>query len=165
MEKFKLYHLSSSFKWAITTYFFLVTLGFGMAGMMSYTTYGLSHEKTVQFYLGNPAEGEAAFPKPFAYLVPTTHVHSYTMPMVFLTVWLAFQWVPIRSPLKKGIILGGTISILIYNTAPYLVRYVFPKTVVFFTVGGIGLFTFFLWPAGLVLYETWVGFKTKETHS
>ena len=155
---FRLNHLSSTFKWALTAYLFLVILGFGMAGLMSYTTYGLSHEKTVHFYRGDPAEGDS-IPKPLAYLVPTTHVHSFTMPIVFFSVWLALQGVPLRSRWKKGMIVGGVVSILIYNAAPYLVRYFFPQTVVFFTLGGIGLFFFFLWPTFLVLYETWFGFK------
>ena len=33
------------------------------------------------------------------------------------------------------------------------------QTVVFFTLGGIGLFFFFLWPTFSFLYETWFGFK------
>jgi len=153
---FRLSQLSSTFKWALTAYLFLVTIGFAMAGLMSYTTYGLSHEKTVHFYLGNPAEGDT-LSKPLAYLVPTTHVHSFTMPIVFLTVWVALQGVPLRPRWKKCIIVGGVVSILIYNAAPYMVRYFYPQTVVFFTVGGIGLFLFFLWPAFLVWYEMWFG--------
>ena len=158
MENIRLHRLSSPFKWALTAYFFLLSLGFGMAGLMSYTTYGLNHEKTVHFYLGNLEEGDA-MPKPLSYLVPTTHVHSFTMPLVFLTLWIALQGVPSRAHFKRFVIFGGTLSILIYNSAPYLVRYVFPETVSLFTVGGIGLYLFFFWPMGAILYETWFGFK------
>ncbi|MFO1518326.1 MAG: hypothetical protein U1F57_01465 [bacterium] len=129
-----------------------------MAVFQSYERYGLSHEKTIHYYLGNPEEGDA-MPKPLSYLVPTTHVHSFTMPLVFMAAWIALQGVPLRSRTKKWMILGGTFSVLIYNAAPYLVRYMWPKAVLLFTVGGTGLFLFFFWPTLLILYETWIGFK------
>jgi hypothetical protein len=94
-------------------------------------------------------------------LLQTAHVHSFTMPLVFLSVWLGLCWIPIRVSLKKFLVAGGAFSILIYNMAPFLLRYVSPKAVSLFSVGGIGLFFFFLFPAVLILYETWVGFSCK----
>jgi hypothetical protein len=103
-----------------------------------------------------------ALPKPYGHLLSVTHIHSYTMPLVFLTVWLGLQGVPLRSAWKKIIIIGGALSILLYNTAPYLLRYVSPRAAFLFTVGGVGLFLFFLWPAGAILCETWWGFSPKD---
>jgi hypothetical protein len=159
---FRLHHLNSSFKWAISAYVFLVALGFCVAGLQSYDRYRLSPEKTREYYLGNPAEGEMAFPKPYGHLISITHIHSYTMPLVFLTVWIGLQWVPLRSAWKKTAVVGGALSILLYNAAPYLLRYLFPRSVFLFPAGGTGLFLFFFWPAGAILYETWFGFPPKE---
>lgn len=162
MEKFKLSALSSSFKWAITAYLFLAGLGFGAAALQSYDRYRWNHEKTIQHYLGDLAEGEIALPKSYSYLLGVTHVHSFTMPLVFLTVWIALQGVPLRPGFKKAMILGGALSILLYNAAPYLVRFVAPSWVGLFTLGGVGLFLFFLGPVFFILYELWFGFLREE---
>ena len=157
--KFRFSHLPSSFKWAITAFLLLASIGFGVAGLQSYERYKLNMEKTIHHYSGDPAEGEMAVPKPYGYLLSVTHVHSFTMPLVFLTVWIGLQGVPNRSALKKFFIFSGALTILLYNGAPYLVRYRSPDWVLLFPLAGIGLFIFFFWPAGMVLYETWFGFK------
>ena len=159
---FRLYHVNSAFKWALTAYLFLVTLGFGVAGLQSYDRYHLNHEKTREYYLGDPAEGEMALQKPYGHLLSVTHVHSFTMPLVFLTVWLGLQGVPLRSAWKKSLVSGGVLSILLYNAAPYLLRYYSSHTAFLFSVGGIGLYFFFFWPVCLILYESWIGFLPRE---
>jgi len=159
MEKIRLNQLPLSLKWAITAFLFLTSLAFGVAVWQSFERYELNHEKTSQYYLGDPAEGESAIPKPLGHLVSVTHVHSFTMPLVFLAVWIGLQGTPLASRWKVVICLGGFLSILTYNTAPYVVRYYSAHSAFLFTVGGIGLFLFFFWPAGAILYETWRGFK------
>ena len=154
--------LPTSFKWALSLYFFLVTLGFGFAALMSHNRYDFDHEKTIQYYLGDPADGPDAFQKPYAQLLGVTHVHSFVLPLVFLTIWLALQYVPLRSQkFKVFLYLGGTFAILIYNAAPYLVRFVAPHWVIAFTIGGIGLFVFSFVPISLIFYEMLLGFKTQ----
>ncbi len=154
--------LPSSFKWAISAFVLLTCLGFGGAALMSHDRYEWSHEKTIQYYLGDPAEGEAAFKKPYSHLIGITHVHSYTMPLVFFVIWILLQGVPTSSGFKKWMVLGGSASILLYNLAPYLVRYVSLKSVSVFTVGGIGLFLFYFLPAFFILFEIWFGKKEEE---
>ncbi|MBL7685930.1 MAG: hypothetical protein JNK65_07860 [Deltaproteobacteria bacterium] len=152
-NSFLLRYFSTSLKWTLTCYFFLVSLGFGVALLQSYERYQLNHQKTIEYYLGNPEEGEMALAKPLGYLVPTTHVHSFMMPVIFLTVWIALQGVSLGESSKKIIISGGLLSMLIYNAAPYLLRYQSPKYVHAFTVGGIGLFLFFFIPVLLIYLE------------
>ena len=159
MEKIRLRQLGPSLKWALTAFLLLTSLAFGVAALQSFERYRLDHEKTTQYYLGDPAEGEMAIPKPLGHLISVTHVHSFTMPLVFLAVWLGLHGVPLRSSWKKTICVGGTLSILIYNSAPYVVRYLNPHSAFLFTVGGVGLFFFYFWPAGAILFETWRGFK------
>jgi hypothetical protein len=155
MIKARLNQLPRSFKWAITAFVLLASLGFGVAALMSLNHYGLSHEKTVTYYLGN--EAEYAFPKLYSQILQTAHVHSFTMPLVFLGIWIALQFTGLRSRTKSLMVLGGTISIVIYNAAPFLLRYFTPRAAWLFTVGGVGLFVFFLVPAGIVLYDLWFG--------
>jgi hypothetical protein len=125
--------------------------------MISHDRYGLDHSQTAVFYRGD--EAQMAFPKLYGQLIQTAHVHSFTMPLVFLSVWLALAFTPLSGALKKFLIAGGALSILIYNAAPFLVRYASERWVSLFTVGGIGLFVFFLVPTALALYETWLGFS------
>lgn len=159
MEKNRLSQLPKSCKWAITAFLLLTSIGFGVALLMSCEHYGISHQKTVTYYLGN--EQEMAFPKLFSQLLQTAHVHSFTMPLVFLMVWLGLQWTPLRSSFKTSSVLGGSISILLYNSAPFLLRYGSPKAVWLFSIGGTGLFVFFFIPAIAILYETWVGYGAR----
>lgn len=163
MEKIRLKNLPSSLKWAISAYFLLASIGFIFAALMSHDRYDFDHQKTIQYYLGDPADGEAAFKKPLSHLLGVTHVHAFMLPLVFLTLWIALQGVPVRTGFKKLIVFGGALSILIYNAAPYLVRFVSADYVFLFTVGGIGLFLFFLGPSGIILREIWTG-KQKENH-
>lgn len=155
MEKIRLKNLPSSFKWLLTAYFLLVSLGFVFAALMSHDRYGFDHQKTIQYYLGDPADGEAAFKKPFSHLLGVTHIHSFTLPLVFLTLWIALEGTLLKSRHKKIIIFGGCLSILIYNASPYFVRFVSPHYVSAFTIGGIGLFLFFFAGVGVIFSNLW----------
>ena len=161
MESPRLYLQNSGLKWAITAFLLLTAVGFGVAGLMSREHYGLSHEQTILYYRGDETGGGMEMPKLYPQLLQAAHVHSFTMPLVFLTVWLGLHFTPLAPRWKKAIILGGTLSILIYNAAPFLLRYYSVRSATLFTVGGIGLFLFYFLPAGLILYETWIGFSTR----
>lgn len=155
MEKIRLKNLSSSFKLLLTTYFLLVSIGFVFAALMSHDRYDFDHQKTIQYYLGDPADGEAAFKKPLAHLLGVTHIHSFTLPLVFLTLWIALEGTLLKSRYKKIIVIGGCLSILIYNASPYLVRFISPHYVSAFTLGGIGLFFFFFAGVGIIFSDLW----------
>lgn len=156
----RLHDQGGGLKWAITAYLLLLSLAFGIAGMMSREHYGLSHEQTVVYYLGDEANGGMQMPKLYSQLLQTAHVHSFTMPLVFLSIWLGLHFTPLGDRKKKVLIVGGALSILTYNAAPFLLRYYSVKAVDLFTVGGIGLFFFFFVSAALILYETWIGIKS-----
>ena len=155
----RLKHLNGGWKWAVSAYLFLASLGFLVAGLMSRLHYHLDHQKTVEYYLGNEAQGGMAMAKLYSQLIQTAHVHSFTMPLVFLSVWIGLALTPLSLRFKKLLIAGGAFSVLAYNAAPFLVRFHSADWVFLFTVGGIGLFLFFFLPAALVLYETWWGLK------
>jgi len=159
MEKPRLNRATSSLKCGVTAFLLLSGVGFVIAGLMSHQHYGLDHARTVVHYLGDEASGGMQMAKLYSQLLQAAHVHSFTMPLVFFTLWTVLHFTPIRSSWKNLMILGGTLSILAYNAAPFLVRYQSPHYVGLFTVGGVGLFLFFFLPAGLVLYETWLGFS------
>jgi hypothetical protein len=84
------------------------------------------------------------------------------MPIVFLTVWLGLNWVPLKADYKKIFVFGGALSILLYNLAPFAVRYGAPKFVWLFSIGGSGLFLFYFIPAILIFYETWWGWGREK---
>lgn len=157
METKRLNNQTTTFKWALTFYLLLSLVGFSVAGMISKDRYSFDHEKTATYYLGN--ETEMAFPKLYGQLIQTAHVHTFTLPLVFLVVWLGMAYVPVSKTLRVLLMLGGVFSILIYNGAPFVLRYVTSKGAFFFTVGGVGLYLFYLIPAFLLLYETWLGFN------
>lgn len=161
MDTPRLKNFDGGIKWAVTAYLLLASLGFGVALLMSYMHYGLDHQKTVVHYLGNEAEGGMEMAKLYSQLLQTAHVHSFTMPLVFLSVWIALAFTPLASGFKKLLVAGGALSVLIYNAAPFLVRYESKDWVFLFSVGGVGLFLFFFLPAALVLYETWWGLKDR----
>jgi hypothetical protein len=160
MEIPRLHHQNKTLKLALTAYLFLSILGFSIAGLISHQRYGFDHKQTIEFYLGD--ESQMAFPKLYSQLITTAHVHSFVMPLVFLILWLGLTLVPLRAGWKGLFILGGTLSILTYNGAPFLVRYHSPQWVWLFTAGGIGLFFFYLVPAGAILYEAWFGFQNSR---
>lgn len=152
-QPFLLRNLSPFLKKIIFLYFLLTSLGFGVAALMSYDKYHYDHQKTRNYYLGDPAEGEEAFKKPYAQLIGVTHVHSYTMPLVFLMAWLALSGVAQSDKTKLFLVMGGALAIVTYCAAPYALRYGPEKSVYLFTVGGIGLFTFYFIPVLLVFSE------------
>ncbi|MCC6272162.1 MAG: hypothetical protein IT572_01735 [Deltaproteobacteria bacterium] len=160
MESPRLYRQNGGLKWAVTAYLLLTSVAFGIAGLMSRQHYGLSHEQTAVYYLGDEASGGMQMPKLYPQLLQTAHVHSFTMPLVFLSVWLGLHFTPLKPGWKRALVAGGALSILIYNAAPFLLRYYSPHAASLFTVGGLGLFVFYFAPAGLILYETWIGFQT-----
>ena len=142
-------------KWALTAYLLLSVIGFFVAALMSHQHYGFDHEKTVIYYLGD--EAQMAFPKLYPQLLQTAHVHTFTMPLVFLPVWIGLSFTAWKTSLKKLFIVGGALSILTYNAAPFALRYGSPQAASLFTVGGVGLFFFYLVSALILLAETWLG--------
>ncbi|MCE9626055.1 MAG: hypothetical protein K8R69_11505 [Deltaproteobacteria bacterium] len=163
MESPRLHRQDVGLKWAVTCFLLLTGIAFLIAGLMSREHYGFSHAKTVAYYLGDEAQGGMELPKLFSQLLQTVHVHSFTMPLVFFALWLGLHFTPIASGLKKFFIFGGSLSVLTYNAAPFLLRYYSENSVHLFTVGGIGLFFFYFVPAGFILYETWFGIQTSAT--
>ncbi|HKX12564.1 MAG TPA: hypothetical protein VJP40_05380, partial [bacterium] len=118
----------------MTAYFFLASLGFLVAGLMSRLHYGLDHQRTIAHYLGNEAQGGMEMAKLYSQLIQTAHVHSFTMPLVFLSVWIGLAFTPISAGFKKLLIGGGFVSVILYNAAPFLVRFHSPDWVSLFTV-------------------------------
>jgi len=159
MELPRLRDQSPFVKWVVSVYFLLSSLGFLIAGLISHQRYDFDPAQARTYYLGN--EAEMAYPKLYSQLIQVAHVHSFTMPLVFLMAWVALIFVPLKTGLKKFIVLGGALSILVYNAAPFLVRYQSGQWVGLFVIGGLGLFCFYLLPAGAILWETWLGWGAK----
>lgn len=157
MSQTRLKTQNFNLKFSLTIYLILSMIGFLIAALISKDRYNFSHQQTVIFYLGD--EAQMAFPKLFSQLIQGAHVHSFMMPVLFFIIWFAMTWVPVRSLWKTIFVLGGGASILLYNAAPFLVRYQSAQWVWLFTVGGIGLFFFYFVPALLICYETWIGFS------
>jgi hypothetical protein len=155
----RFHQINSVFKWAITLYLLLTCLGFGVAALISRDRYDWDHDKTVVFYRGN--EEQMAYPKTYGELIQTAHVHSFTMPLVFLMIWLGLSALPLRRGFQITVMLGGALAILLYNGAPFFVRYLSASYVWLFTIGGVGLFIFYYLPALLILWEIWFGFRRK----
>lgn len=160
MEIPRLNRLSLSLKWALTVYLILTCLGFAIAGFISHDRYGFEHERTQVYFLGS--EAEMAYPKLYGQLIQTVHVHSFSMPLLFLAIWLGLSGVALKRWIKMTFIFGGGISILVYNAAPFLVRYHSPKWVSIFSIGGVGLFLFYCLPALIILWEIWIGLRDKR---
>lgn len=159
MESTRLHHLKPSLKWALSAYLLLSILGFAVAALISHDRYAWDHKQTEVYYLGD--ESQMAYPKPFGSLIQAAHVHSFAMPLVFGALWLALNWVPLGEGLKKAVVIGGAVSVLLYNGAPFMVRYVSAQWVTLFTWGGVGLFVFYVIPALLALWEVWFGWGEK----
>ena len=157
METLPLLRQNKALRWAVTCYLLLSCIGFAVAGMISHQRYQWDHQTTIEFYRGN--EAKMAYPKLYGELIGTAHVHSFVMPIVFLILWLGLSLLPMRPLWKNFFITGGALSILLYNAAPFLVRYHSARWVGLFTVGGVGLFFFYLIPTFFLLAALWRGEK------
>jgi hypothetical protein len=59
-------------------------------------------------------------------------------------------------------VVGAAAGIVLYNLAPFLLRFHSAKWVFLFPMGGILLFLFFYLPVLFILVETWRGFKVHQ---
>jgi len=159
MENKSLHQGSAPIKIAIVSYLILLTVGFGFAMLQGYDKTQLNHAKTITYYQGGDSAESLDLPKPYSHLLAVMHVHAFTIPLVFFSLWILLGFVPVTNCFKGGLIVVNSLAILIYNFSPWLVRYGGDQYVYGFTIGGVGMFLCFGILAATILYEIFFGIK------
>lgn len=140
----RLHQLSGAAKLAVVCYLTLLLVAFVFAALMSHNKYQWSDRYTQTYYLGESGEDALLLPKSYEHLLGVMHVHAFTMPLVFLSLWLLLNKIPWSQKFQKPLILTAFLGIAFYNMAPWLTRFYSAKAVILFTLGGIGMFVAFL---------------------
>ncbi|MBI2336641.1 MAG: hypothetical protein HYU97_07770 [Deltaproteobacteria bacterium] len=159
MENKWLHQWSINFKIAIVSYLILLTVGFSFALLQGYDKTQLNHAKTITYYQGGDSADSLDLPKPYSHILAVMHVHAFTIPLVFFSLWILLGFVPTANRFKGMLIVINGLGILIYNFSPWLVRYGGNQYVYGFTIGGGGMFLCFGIIAATIFYEIFWGIK------
>lgn len=154
MEKIKLKYWSFPAKLSIFCYFTLLILAFANAAWKSYDKTQFNHEKTKVYYLGDESDESLQFPKEKSQLIAVSHVHQFSMAMVYFSFWLLMAFTEKGNKIQFFFLILSVLSILSYNLAPFLTRYHGPDFIPLFTIGGAGLFLSFFAYMSMILQET-----------
>jgi hypothetical protein len=94
-------------------------------------------------------------PMPLRKLLEVTHFHLFTMPVYLLILAHLFMLSRVRSALKTGFIIGGSVGVLLHMLAPWVARSGSPLSVAFYGVSGSLLLVSMLVMSVVPLYEMW----------
>lgn len=118
--------------------FFLIFMGIsmGVAFLNFYERTNFCPEKVDHYYLGNVREDEPEnaplpkegllFPKSRRELLEVTHVHTFSMPLIFFVLSRILSMTATREGLKLATYVASFAGIVCNLIGPWLVRYVSP---------------------------------------
>jgi hypothetical protein len=101
-----------------------------------------------------PLIAEAA-PMPLRKLLEVTHFHLFTMPVYLLILSHLFMLSRTRSSLKIGIIVGGSLGVLLHMIAPWVARGGGTLATGFYAISGALLLVCMLAMSIVPLIEMW----------
>jgi hypothetical protein len=147
-------------KLTATVFLLFAVLGLGIAALQIYVKTGLTVRGVLAHYRGD----EAAFQTPmgFAELVEITHAHAFTMPMLAVTLGVAFALTQAAERLKQLVVMSLAVGVLLELGLPWVVRYGAPWTVHLFNVAGILLGGALILAVVVPLYEMWIARSDNE---
>lgn len=141
--------------------FFLIFMGIsmGVAFLNFYERTKFSPEKVDRYYLGNVREDEPEdaplseeglhFPKTKRELLEVTHVHTFSIPLIFFVLSRILSMTSMREGLKLATYVASFVGIVCNLIGPWLVRYVSPG----FSL--LLLFSYIVLASALIVYIVW----------
>ncbi|HHT9119988.1 MAG TPA: hypothetical protein ACFYD3_05530 [Candidatus Hypogeohydataceae bacterium YC41] len=147
--------------------FFLIFMGIsmGVAFLNFIERTKFSPEKVESYYLGNLREGEPEdaplpkegmlFPKTRRELLEVTHVHTFSIPLIFFVLSRILSMTTIREGVKMATYVASFVGIGCILIGPWLVRYVYPGFSLLLLFSYIVLASTLIVYIACPMYEMW----------
>lgn len=154
--KWNLGSLPLSLKVLITAFVLSVAVGYSISLLQVFERAGIKVEQTVRHYRGaEGAEGEVFIPQSYTTLLSTTHVHTFSQPLLLGLLGFLFALTAASERSKIGWILASFLGSLASNAGPWAIRYLWSGAVYLLYAGGAAMFLSFAAMSVTILHETW----------
>lgn len=154
MEGFRYRRAPASVKIVVSGFLVLALVGLGVVLLQIYVKTGLTRRGVVAHYRGDEATFQTAMG--FGELVEITHAHAFTMPLLALTLGLAFVLTGVSERVKRTVVTALFTGVGLELGLPWIVRYGSAGSVHLFNVAGVLLAGGILAAVGVPLYEMWI---------
>lgn len=154
MSAFRYRRAPPSVKIVASGFLVLALAGLGVVLLQIYVKTGLTPQGALAHYRGDEATFQTAMG--FGELVEITHAHAFTMPLVALTLGLAFVLTEASERLKRTIVSALLTGVGLELGLPWVVRYGPAWSVHLFNVAGVLLAGGTFVAVGVPLYEMWI---------
>ena len=153
MDNFRLSTASVSVKVLFTA--FLLTMGVGYLAALAnlYDKTEMTYQGIVKHYRGS--EEELIYTKEFSELLEFSHVHLFSMPMMFLLLGGIFTLTSLREKLKRVVVVIPFAAMLLEIASAWLTRYVAAPFAGLMLLSGMLLGFSFLIMFFVPLHEMW----------
>lgn len=140
-------------------------LSMAMAFWNFYERTGFNPSRVTMYYLGNVREDEPEeaplpeeglmFPKTKREMLAVTHVHIFTIPLIFFVLSRILSMTGMREGYKMATFVASFVGIVLNLTGPWLVRYMSPGfslwLILSYVVLGSVVIVYIAYP----MYEMW----------
>lgn len=154
MDTFRYRRAPFSVKIMASGFLVLALAGLGVVLLQIYVKTGLTTQGALAHYRGDEATFQTAMG--FGELVEITHAHAFTMPLVALTLGLAFVLTEVSERVKRTVVTALLTGVGLELGLPWVVRYGPAWTVHLFNVAGVLLAGGIFAAVGVPLYEMWI---------
>lgn len=154
MNGFRYRRAPTSVKIVASGFLVLALAGLGVVLLQIYVKTGLTPRGVLAHYRGDEATFQTAMG--FAELVEITHAHAFTMPLVALTLGLAFVLTEVSERVKRTVVTALLTGVGLELVLPWVVRYGPAWSVHLFNVAGFLLAGGIFVAVGVPLYEMWI---------
>lgn len=155
MDGFRYRRASTSVKIVASGFLLLALAGLGVVLLQIYVKTGLTPRGVLTHYRGNEATFQTAMR--FGELVEITHAHAFTMPLLALTLGLAFVLTEVSERIKRTVVTTLLTGVALELGLPWVMRYGPAWTVHLFNLAGVLLTAGIFAAVGVPLYEMWIG--------
>jgi hypothetical protein len=154
MSSFQYRRASMSVKILASGFLTLALVGLGVVLLQIYVKTGLTAHGVLAHYRGDEATFQTAMG--FGELVEITHAHAFTMPLLALSLGLAFVLTEASERVKRTVVTALLAGVALELGLPWVVRYGPAWTVHLFNVAGFLLAGGIFAAVGVPLYEMWI---------
>lgn len=154
MDGFRYRRAPTSVKIVASGFLLLALAGLGVVLLQIYVKTGLTSRGALAHYRGDEATFQTAMG--FGELVEITHAHAFTMPLVALTLGLAFVLTEVSERVKRTIVTALLAGVWLELGLPWVVRYGPAWTVHLFNVAGFLIAGGIFAAVAVPLYEMWI---------
>lgn len=123
-DKFRLVHAPRRTKIAYTALLVYLLLGLGTIVAIEAMKTGWTPQGVADYYRGN--EERFLFEKTPLEMLEVTHMHLFSIPVVFFIMAHAFLLTELSERIKIGVAMAGFIAVFLSIAAPWAVRFLSP---------------------------------------